>query len=133
MKEAKKFHTVVAKLLYLAKRTRIDILLAIAYLCTRVKSPTTGDLTKLGRVLKYLNGTAEQVLVLRPSTELKLEGYIDASFGCHPDGKSHTGLVVTLGGCTVLCMSSKQKLVTRDSTEAELVGLSDKITSVVQC
>jgi len=133
VKEAKRFHTVVAKLLYLAKRTRVDILLAIAYLCTRVKGPTTGDQVKLARVLKYLNGTAEQVLVLRPSAELLLEGYIDASFGCHPDGKSHTGLVVTLGGCTVLCMSSKQKLVTRDSTEAELVGLSDKLMSVVQC
>ena len=132
-KEAKKFHTVVAKLLYLAKRTRIDILLAIAYLCTRVKAPTVGDQAKLGRVLKYLNGTADQVLVLRPTSELLLEGYVDASFACHPDGKSHTGLVVTLGGCTVLCMSSKQKIVTRDSTEAELVALSDKLMTVVQC
>ena len=30
-------------------------------------------------------------------------------------------------------MSSKQKMVTKDSTESELVGLSDKIMSVVQC
>jgi hypothetical protein len=131
--EGKKFHTVVAKLLYLAKRTRTDILLAISYLCTRVKAPTAGDQAKLERVLKYLNGTSEHVLVLRPSPEMLLEGYVDASFACHPDGKSHTGLVVMLGGCTVLCMSSKQKIVTRDSTEAELVALSDKLMTVVQC
>lgn len=130
---AKQFHTVVAKLLYLAKRVRIDILLTIAFLCTRVKAPTESDQAKLDRLLKYLNGSKESVLVLEPKGELVVEGYIDASFACHPDGKSHTGLLVTLGGCTVLCMSSKQKLVTRDSTEAELVGLSDKVMGVMQC
>jgi hypothetical protein len=132
-KEAKQFHTTVAKLLYLSKRARVDILLAIAFLTTRVKAPATDDQAKLQRVLKYLNGTAEQVMVLQPTADMQIGGYIDASFGCHGDGKSHTGLVVTLGGCTVLCMSSKQKLVTRDSTEAELVGLSDKLMCVVQC
>jgi hypothetical protein len=132
-REAKQFHTTVAKLLYLAKRTRVDILLAIAFLSTRVQSPNSEDAGKLERVLKYLNGTAESVLVLKPSGEHAVSGYIDASFGCHCDGKSHTGLVVTLFGCTVLCMSSKQKLVTRDSTEAELVALSDKLMNVLQC
>ena len=131
--EAKKYHTTVAKLLYLAKRARVDVLLAVSYLCTRVKSPTRDDQVKLCRVLKYLHGTVEHVQVLRPSAGMLVEGYIDAAFGCHEDGKSHTGLIVTLGGCAVLCMSSKQKIVTRDSTEAELVGLSDKLMCVVKC
>ena len=75
------------------------------------------------------------VLVLMPSgeTALAMEDYIDASFGCHGYGKSHTGMIITSYGCTVMCMSSKQKIVTRDSTEAELVALSDKIMSVLQC
>jgi hypothetical protein len=132
-RESKQFHTTVAKLLYLAKRTRVDVLLAIAFLSTRVQHPNVEDAAKLERVLKYLNGTREFVLVLKPSGELVVAGYIDASFGCHWDGKSHSGLVVTLYGCTVLCMSSKQKLVTRDSTEAELVALSDKLMRVLQC
>ena len=131
--QAKKFHTVVAKLLYLAKRARVDVLLAVAFLSTRVKSPTMEDQTKLERLLKYLNGTKSQVFVLQPSGDVAVGGYIDASFGCHSDGKSHSGLVVTLYGCIVLCMSSKQKIVTRDSTEAELVALSDKLMNVVQC
>ena len=132
-KEAKEFHTMVAKLLYLAKRARVDILLAVSFLTTRVKAPTSDDAAKLQRVMKYLNGTREHVLVLSPSDISVLESYIDASFACHPDGKGHTGLVVMLGGCTVMCMSSKQKLVTRDSTESELVGLSDKLISAIQC
>ena len=98
-----------------------------------MKCPTTEDRSKLDRLLKYLRGTVDQVLVLQPTKDLSVKGYIDASFGSHEDGKSHTGLVVTVGGATVLCMSSKQKIVTRDSTEAELVGLSDKLPTVFQC
>jgi hypothetical protein len=62
-----------------------------------------------------------------------VRAHIDASFACHGDGKSHTGLVVKVGDSTVLCQSSKQKIATKDSTEAELVGLSDKMNSVIQC
>jgi hypothetical protein len=111
----------------------VDTLLVVAFLCTRVKAPTEQDGQKLDRVLKYLNYTVDNVLVLRPKADMLLGGYIDASWGCHSDGKSHSGLVVTLGGCNVLSMSSKQKLVTRDSTEAELVALSDKIMNVMKC
>jgi hypothetical protein len=131
--DAKVFHTTVARLLYLAKRVRADILLAVAYLTTRVKAPTEEDKGKLERVLKYLYGTKDQVLVLSPKGSLVVEGYIDAAFGCHEDGKSHTGVVITLGKTFVAAMSSKQKIVSKDSTEAELAGLSDKVLSVVKC
>ena len=132
-RDAEKFHTTVAKLLYLAKRTRPDILLSVAFLTTRVKEPTQEDKNKLARVLKYLNGNCGRKLIFRPSTASGIIGYIDASFGLHDDGRSHTGLIVTLYGCNVLCESSKQKIVSRDSTEAELIGLSDKMMKVLEC
>ncbi len=89
----------------------------------------SGRSSQVGQIAKYLNGTVSQVLVLQPSVHLTVKGYIDAAFGSHDDGKSHTGVAVKVGGATVLCMSSKQKIGTRDSTEAELVGLS----TVMQC
>jgi hypothetical protein len=98
-----------------------------------VKAPTEGDLKKLNRLLKYLNGTVGRELILSPSNGLSVVGYVDAAFGLHNDGKSHTGMVITVGGATVMCKSGKQKMVTRDSTEAELVGLSDRIMDVLQC
>jgi hypothetical protein len=85
------------------------------------------------RVLKYLSATKNQVLVLRPNGELRIEGYVDAAFGCHDDGKSHTGVIITLCGALVGSMSSKQKIVSKDSTEAELAGLSDKVMAIIQC
>ena len=45
--DAKKFHPFVAKLLYLSKRTRPDILTLAAFLTTRVQSPTEDDRAKL--------------------------------------------------------------------------------------
>ena len=56
VKEAETFHSVVAKLLYVAIRARPDILLAISFLCTRVSKSTKEDQIKLkqegARILK---------------------------------------------------------------------------------
>jgi len=43
----KEFHSTVAKLLWVAYRTRPDILTAIGFLTTRVQSPDTDDWKKL--------------------------------------------------------------------------------------
>jgi hypothetical protein len=52
--------------------------------------------------------------------------FVDASYGVHVDGRSHTGSCVVIGDLgAVHCCSSKQTIVTKSSTEAELVGLSD--------
>jgi hypothetical protein len=52
--------------------------------------------------------------------------YIDALYGVHADGKSHTGSCIVVGRTeAVHCKSAKQQIVTKSSTEAELVALSD--------
>jgi hypothetical protein len=58
-------------------------------------------------VLGYLQQSKKQVLVLRPSKVMQVEAFIDASFATHPDGKSHTGLIVKIGGAPVFCASNK--------------------------
>lgn len=68
-------------------------------------------------ILKYLYATSEQKLVraLKSCTdnELIMQVYVDASYGAHPDAKSHSGMVVTLGDgaiMAVLFRSQPQKL-----------------------
>jgi len=51
--------------------------------------------------------------------------YVDTAFAVHPDFKSHTGAVMSYGSGMVQSISRKQKLNTRSSTEAELVGADD--------
>jgi hypothetical protein len=57
--------------------------------------------------------------------------YVDASFAVHPDFKSHTGATMTFGKGAPITMSRKQKLNTRSSTEAELVGVDDAINMIL--
>ena len=45
-------HTMVAKSLFLTMRARPDIKLTVAFLCTRVKEPTTYDWFKLTRMME---------------------------------------------------------------------------------
>ena len=129
----KEFHTTVAKLLYLGKRVRPEILPAVSFLSSRVHDPTDDDQRKLHRLLKYLNGDRYRGIVIEPGDTLELKGYIDASYGVHSDFKSHTGCVIALGAGPVYVKSSKQKIVTKSSAEAELVGLSDECSQIIGC
>jgi len=56
---------------------------------------------------------------------------IDASYGIHADGKRHSGMVLSLGAGPLLVKSSKQKIVTKSSTESELIALSDLCSLVI--
>ncbi len=125
--ERKDFHSVTAKLLYLAKRARPDILTMVCFLCTRVKEATQDDRRKLYRVLGYLKATANTCLKLGQKGLLQVEAYIDAAFASHTDSKSHTGVIILVGASLVYVASKKQKCVTKSPTEAELVGLTDNI------
>jgi hypothetical protein len=119
------FHSVVAKLLYVSKRSRLDIQLAIAFLCTRVACSTEQDWVKLKRVLEYLRGSLDGFLTLGADDIGMMKTWVDASYAVHMDMKSHTGGVVSFGIGAVMSKSSKQKLNVKSSTEAELVGASD--------
>jgi hypothetical protein len=119
------FHSVVSLLLFVSKRGRLDIELAISFLCTRVSCSTEQDWKKLKRVLEYLNGTLDECLILGADDITRMNTWVDASYAVHKDMKSHTGGAVSFGRGAVMSKSSKQKLNTKSSTESELVGASD--------
>jgi hypothetical protein len=73
-KQAKIFHATVSKLLFMAKHGRPDILLAISFLKTRVKSPDDDDGEKLICVLGYLKATLSLHLTLHCKTLDKFYG-----------------------------------------------------------
>jgi hypothetical protein len=54
--ERKWFHSLTAKLLYLAKRARPDVITMVCFLCTRVQEATVEDKKKLHCILGYLKG-----------------------------------------------------------------------------
>ena len=128
-KPKEKFHSTVASLLYLATRTRPDIMLPVTFLCSRVSIATEQDHKKLVRILSYLNATVDLPFVLgKRGTPIIVNCYADASFAVHKDYKSHGGIAISCGHGFVWCKCTKQKIVTKSSTEAELVTLSDAVS-----
>ena len=125
------FHRMVARLLFASKRARPDIQVCVAFLCTRVKAPTEEDYAKLGKVITYLSATIHLPLVIGADSSGNMTWNVDASFAVHPDCKSHTGASLTLGHGSLLSISCKQKINTKSSTEAELVGVDDAMTFII--
>jgi hypothetical protein len=130
-KDADFYHRTTARLLFAAKRGRQDLQVVEAYMCTRVKASTVSDYHKLGRTIKYMWGTIFMPLVLGWDASGVLTWSVDASFAIHNDIRSHTGAVLSLGQRALMSMSSKQKINTKSSTEAELVDVDDAMNFVV--
>ena len=106
------FHTFTAKGLFACKRAIPDTATMISVLSTRVQNPTVSNWKKLVRYMKYVKKTWKDVLTLSADNLYVLKWYADASFAVHPDFKSHSGAVMTLGEGTMQSICSKQKLNT---------------------
>ena len=63
--------------------------------------------------------------------DMRLYAYIDASFAREADKKSTTGAVIYLGAAILWATSCKQGVVSKSSTEAELIALSDVLSMVI--
>ena len=117
--------------LYLSQRGRPDICTAVSFLCGRLTCPDEDDYSKLSRMMKYLQGTRSLPLTLRVEDDAKLQWWIDASYAVHPNMRGHTGATMSMGKGSVFSGSWKQKMVTRSSTESEIVGVHDVLPQIL--
>ena len=125
------YHHNVDKLIFLCKRARPDVQTAVAFLCTRVKARDVDDYKKLGQVIQYLQGSMCMPPLTLEADDMSVnKWWADASFAVHPDMKSHTGGMMTLGKGAIYGTSTRQKIKTKSSTEAELVGLNNVMPQV---
>jgi hypothetical protein len=125
------YYSMVFKCLYLTERIRPDGKVAVAFLTTRARQPNVDDEKKLIRFIRYINATKHACLTLSATNPLNFTAFIDASYGVHPDAKSHSGLVLTLGSGSIFSRSVKQKINAKSSTEAELIAVSDQCSMVI--
>ena len=103
----------------------------MSFLCTRVTAPDVDDWKKLGHCLQYLNetkGTNSHVVLHRSIHNL----LVGRCLIWGPRGLSQSyGAVMMMNHRAMFALSSKQKLNTRSSTEAELVGVNDAMTMIL--
>ena len=114
--------------------TRPDITYATKELARGMANPTQEHLANLKHLLRYLLGTKDYALMLKPSTtlpkpdteqvSLELHTYCDSDWaGCKTTRRSTTGTVTQLLGCTVHHCSRTQATVALSSTESETYAI----------
>jgi hypothetical protein len=132
-KEAKSVNTgeylgLIMTLMYLARLTRPDILLAVTYLATRSHQANDVDVRHVYRIISYLEATQNDGVTIH-CTDLQIHVLCDASFAVHADGRGHTGFIVGMGeSCSYIhARSGKQKLASLSSTDAEVIGMIEAL------
>ena len=117
--------------LYLSQRGRPDIRMVISFLCSCLTCLDEDDYKKLTRLIRYLQHTLYMCLVLGKDSTDSVRWWIDTSYAVHPDMQGHTGATMSMGNGLVFSGSWKQKLVTRSSTESEVVGIYDVLPQIL--
>lgn len=118
------FQQMVGSLLYLALRTRLDILAPVLILARLQKAPTGYCHRAVKRVLRYVRGTSNYgIQYTCGNTDLK--AYVDADYaGDTADRKSTSGFVIKLGNATCIWGSKKQDTVAVSTCESEYYAMT---------
>ena len=136
------YASVVGQLNYLQGHSRSDTTLATSQVARFVHSPKRSHELALIRIGRYLKGTADKGLILRPTDaeSLKVDIYVDAAFACgwgtelgsNPDSvKSRTGYIIEIANCPVLWVSKLQSTVATSTMESEYTALSMALRAAI--
>jgi hypothetical protein len=92
-------------------------------------TPREPHLTALKRILRYLRGSLDFGLLLRPSSTSEIVVYTDADWaGCPDTRRSTFGYAVFLGANLVSWAARRQPVVSRCSAEAEYRAVANGVT-----
>ena len=89
------------------------------------------DKEKLHRMMSFLWWTKDDCLTLEMDDSGVIEWHVDASFAAHSDMRSHTGATLFMGKGAIKSVSSKQKINTRSSADAEIVAADDVASKIM--
>ena len=131
----KSFHyrSIIGKLNYLEKASRPDIAY-ITHQCARfVEDPRKEHGEAVRWLARYLKGSRDKGVILKPKAGKQLEVHVDADFAGNWDAKewrdpdtarSRHGYIISYAGCPLLWKSQLQTEHALSSTESEYTGLS---------
>ena len=110
--------------MYLAIATRPDIAYTVSRLSSYLDCYGPEHWSAAIRILCYLKGTHDYVLVLGGTNPLRLSGYSDSDYAnCLDTSRSIGGYCFTLGSGMISWSSRKQRTVADSSCYAEYIAL----------
>ena len=117
------YASVVGSLMYAQVCTRPDIAYAVGVLGRYQSNPGVDHWRAAKKVMRYLQGTKDYMLMYRQTDNLDLVGYSDEDFaGCVDYRKSTFGYIFIMAGGAVSWRSVKQTLIATSTMEAEFVS-----------
>ncbi|KAH9527770.1 hypothetical protein DERF_001769 [Dermatophagoides farinae] len=114
----------IGSLLYVANKTRPDILFSTNWLSRFLTKPTKSLFNAAKQILRYLSGTIDKCLIIG-CLEENLLVYTDSSFGQGESKHSTSGLVIRCGNSTIEWKSNKQRKISVSSCESEITAIMD--------
>jgi len=111
-------HTIVARVLYVIKRSIMGTSLDVEFLTVRVWE-------KVSHPMEYVRVGQDQSLVPGGENDGRLMCYVNALFVMQPNMLSYTGGELTMGKGFSMVALAEQKLNTESLTESELIGAND--------
>ena len=127
------YSSIIGMLMYLANNTRPDIAHAV-HSCARFShNPKQSHSTAVKHILRYLKGTADKGMIIKPNQVDALDCFVDSDFAGNyttfPDqdptsAKSRSGYVILFQGCPILWVSKMQTQCALSTMESEYLALS---------
>ena len=113
----KPIQQLIGSLLYIANSTRPDILAAVSILARYTNQPSELLWRYAKQVLKYLQSTCDESLIISDGSPIPIETFVDADFASDSvSRKSQTRFIIKVFGTTVSWYSRKQATVSASST-----------------
>lgn len=128
-----KYRNIIGELLYISTGTRPDIAYSVNYLSRYQSCYDRTHYKYAMRILKYLYKTKDLKLTYydNVNTEI-LDCMVDSDYaGDNTDRKSTTGFIIRLYGNLIFWKTHKQSTVTKCSTFAEYIAMSEAVTEVL--
>lgn len=127
-----KYRNIIGALLYISTCTRLDISYSVNYLSRFQNSYNQIHYKYALRVLKYLYLTKDLKLTYKRNFENNiLDCYVDADWaGDTVNRRSTSGYVIRFFGNCIYWKTKKQSSVTKSSTSAEYVALSEAVSEI---
>ena len=117
------YASIVGSLMYAQVCTRPDIAFIVGMLGRYMSNPGKEHWSAAKKVLRYLQGTKNHMLMYRRSDKLEIIGCSASDHaGCEDSRRSTSGYVYLLAGGAISWKSVKQTLVTSSTMESEFVA-----------
>ena len=138
--ETWRYDSVIGMLMYLASNTRPDIAYAVHQAARFTHNPRRSHANGIKRILRYLKKTQTKGLIMQPTSDLRVDCYVDADFAglfsvedkqTPISVKSRTGYVIMYRGAPLHWVSKMQTQIALSTMEAEYIALSQSMRDLI--